>query len=202
MSWVHTLMASSNRLARIQQGHGAVLPPRAMAEAAADLCLRYRELLTDSLFCRDMPEAAGLPPAQRHLVAGGADAPHVLRCNLDHALALLVEAGVEGEHALEAVRSVEAALRDPQWEPPDAEQLFVRLRDARDAACALRASLAQRAEAAEGVFRLRRMGLAGVGLVLAGVSAAALAPVAAAGAVAGAIGTTIFQHNTRGLKES
>jgi hypothetical protein len=82
-----------------------------------------------------------------------------------------------------------------------------------EAVCELSDRLRAETTAAENRFKLRRAGYAGAGLVILGVTGSALAlvagPVVAAGAVAAAgvgavanaIGSTMFQRNTHGLRE-
>jgi hypothetical protein len=125
-----------------------------------------------------------------------------------------VEAGLDGRFALDVVRSVESVITQNGTTPIEPRAFFGQLRDAMEAVCELSDRLRTETTAAESRFKLRKAGYAGAGLALVGLTGSALAvvagPVVAAGAVAAAgigavanaIGSTMFQHNTHGLRES
>ena len=202
-SWVYDLIGSTNRVARLRSTGGLRLPVTAQAQAASDLCTTYWKLLLDPEFRQFIQQAL---PSSRLEFEGDA-----LRRNISEAIALLVEAGVEGEHAVAALRSV----LEP---PPDFRRLFFpsilnpqefffRLQEAKDATCELSDRLRSEAAAEETHRKLRRAGFAAAGLALVGLTGGALAllagPAVAAGVVAAggggailtAIGTTVFDHN-------
>jgi hypothetical protein len=204
---VYDLIASTNRVARLRSTGGLRLPVTAQAQAASDLCTTYWKLLLDPEFRQFIQQALPSSPLEFEEDA--------LRRNITEAIALLVEAGVEGEHAVAALRSV---LEPPRPRPPgfwplsfpsiiNPQEFFFRLRDAKDATCELSDLLRSEAAAEETRRKLRRAGFAAVGLALVGLTGGALAflagPAVAAGAVAAggggailtAIGTTVFDHN-------
>ncbi|WP_354211904.1 MULTISPECIES: hypothetical protein [unclassified Bradyrhizobium] len=132
------------------------------------------------------------------------------RCHVNEAIALLAEAGVDGEFAVEALRKLEEEMRGPgaQLETVNAVNFFKRLHAVKKNVCALKSTLISKAEAEAGAHSFCRIALAGVGLALTGlvggglvlVAAPVAGPVAvgtaAGAAVLSAIGTTIFQHYT------
>ena len=210
-SWTYNVIAATNRVARLRSGGSARLPLRAQAAAASELCKTYWQLLLDPEFKQYVEKAiaessAGLARLTTFVTVTE------LRCHISEAVALLVEAGVDGTQAIEAVRSVEELVSSGTLEGIEPRAFFARLRDAKDAMCELRDRLRVEAAAEESRWKLRRAGLAGAGLALVGLVGCTLAVVAApavgvsaAAAAAGssiltAIGTTVFDHNTQGLK--
>jgi hypothetical protein len=214
MSWTSDLISSANRIARLRSGGPAQLSPKVQAAAASELCTTYWKLLLDSGFRQDIERAAGpvSPPDQVAINSLKQDQTQ-LRCHIDEAIALLVEAGLDGKFALDAVRSVQSVISQNGTIPIEPRAFFVQLRDAMEAVCALTDRLRTETTTAESRFKLRKAAYAGAGLVIVGLTGSALAivtgPVVAAGAVAAAgigavanaIGSTMFQHNTHGLKE-
>jgi hypothetical protein len=202
---VYDLIASTNRVARLRSTGGLRLPVTAQAQAASNLCTTYWKLLLDPEFRQFIQQALPSSPLQ---FEGDA-----VRRNISEAIALLVEAGVEGEHAVAALRSVLEPPGPPSLPPlffpsiSNPEEFFLRLQEAKDATCELSDRLRSEAAAEETRRKLRRAGFAAAGLALIGLTGGALAvlagPVVAAGAVAAggggtiltAIGTTVFDHN-------
>jgi hypothetical protein len=216
-SWVYDVIGSTNRIARLTSGGQAYLPLRAQAAAASELCTTYWKLLLDPEFKRHIEEsvemtARGIRDLQRN--------PDLneLRCHANQAVALLVEAGLDGKFALDEVRSVQDALSElvgafrggkskAVWTPVVETAAFFRLlRDAQEAVCDLSGQLRTEAISRESRFKLWKAELATAGLGLVGTPAAvigepALAVGAGVGAMMNVIGSTMFQHNTHGLKE-
>jgi hypothetical protein len=213
-SWIHDVTRSINRVERIKSGGPAQLSARAQAQIARELCRTYRKLLLDPEFKRYFDSVISNFPAS------GSFRQHQdeLRCHVSEAIALLVEAGVDGRQALDAVRSVETVLANPNGITLlGKKEFYNRLGDAKEVMCNLSDRLWEDVGSENNRFKLRRATLAGVGLVLTGLTGAALAVVAApaavagavvagaavagAGAISNAIGSTIFQHNANGLRE-
>jgi hypothetical protein len=172
--------------------------------------------LLDPSFRRDIENAANLQQNQWANIEklNLREDIHVLRSHVNEAILVLMEAGVDGEFALEAVREVEQALGEFEFSlhKINPEEFFWRLRNAKVTVCKLADDLAAQFEAERRSFQLRRLALAGAGLVLVGAAASGLGVIfgpAAAAAGAGAIGVgvvaqavmqtigaTIFQHYT------
>lgn len=215
MSWVIRNIRATNRVARALRGGTVRLPTRAIAEATAELCANYRSLQLDTGFGADIVDAAR---AQTILIRSGnhtSDLIKELPCHFDHAIALLVEAGVEGEAAAEAVRSVQELFpskrlswirepdvarlpksRDEVFGPGiDVREFFRRLHVAQREVCQLHAVLGEAAASEERRTKLKRMTLAGIGLAVLGVAAGPLGwihPVVAGGAGA-VLGSEVFK---------
>jgi hypothetical protein len=213
MSWIPGLIGSANRIARLRSGGPAQLPPRVQAAAASELCATYWKLLLDSGFRQDIERAMRVSPEEQPAINSLKQNQTQLRCHIDEAIAFLVEAGLDGKFALDAVRSVESAITQNGTMPIEPRAFFGQLRDAMEAVCELSDRLRAETTAAESRFKLRQAGYAGAGLALLGLTGSALAvvagpavvagavAVAGIGAVANAIGSTMFQHNTHGLRE-
>jgi hypothetical protein len=159
--------------------------------------------------------ARGAPPP------GFTPTTTAFQSHVNTAIALLVAAGVDGEQAVAALRSIQGLLNPPPTTPGAGEAVatqpslvklpqpwdqppgfFELLRDAKDAACEL-----SRLHGERTAGRGRRLTFAAVGLVLLGVATApvavpivgatgvAAAAVAAGGHILGAFGALIFVHN-------
>jgi len=213
MPWVPELITSANRIARLRSGGPAQLPPKIQAAAASELCTTYWKLLLDSGFRQDVERALRVSPEEQTAIDRLKQNQTELRCHIDEAIAFLVEAGLDGKFALDAVRSVESVITEWGPIPIEPRVFFELLRDAMEAVCELSDRLHAQTTAEESRFKLRRAGYAGAGLALVGLTGSALAvvagpavaagavAVAGIGAIANAIGSTMFQHNTHGLRE-
>jgi hypothetical protein len=164
-------------------------------------------LLLDPEFRRYIEERLSPPQPDQEVPSSvrfvGAQIDH----HISVAIALLVEGGVRGELAADALRSVANELTPSPGPFREPNQFFQRLRDAEDAACDLADSLRAEAAAEDARIRLRRLGFAAAGLALVGLTGSALALVAApavafgvaavggGGAIVNAIGMTMFDHN-------
>jgi hypothetical protein len=164
---------------------------------ARELCTAYSKLLADSGFSQSIQQTL------QTLSSPGFEAT-ALRNHVNAAIALLVQAGVDGAQAVDALNSIQNRLTSGVTLPSIREPLpfFQLLRDAKNTACELSDRLQRQ--------RRRRLVLAAVGLALVGLSGGALgvlaAPVGAAlvpgvvgggGAMAGALGVFIFEENAR-----
>jgi hypothetical protein len=110
MPWVPDLISSANRIARLRSGGPAQLPPRVQAAAASELCTTYWKLLLDSGFRQDIERAMRVSPEEQSVINSLKQNQTQLRCHLDEAIAFLVQAGLDGKFALDAVRSVESVI--------------------------------------------------------------------------------------------
>jgi hypothetical protein len=201
-SWVYDLIRSTNRVADLKGRKGLV----ARANAASSLCTTYWTLLLDPEFRKFIEQPGSAPDPEQETSASARFARTALHQHIGTAIALLVMAGVQGEHAADALRSVEEELeRERHAVPPS---IFFRvLVDAKDATCDVADCLRTEAAAEESRIRLRRLGFAAVGLALLGLTASGLALVASpamamsavaaggGGAILKVIGTTIFTSN-------
>jgi hypothetical protein len=187
----------------------------ARANAASNLCTTYWTLLLDPEFRRFIEQTLSSSDSEQQTPASARFERTALHQHIDIAIALLVMGGVKGEHAADALRSVEMEL-----ERIDVRELAARgphhffslLVDAKDATCDVADCLRTEAAVEESRIRLRRLGFAAVGLTLLGLTASGLALVASpaiamsavaaggGGAILNAIGTTIFTHNVERAK--
>jgi hypothetical protein len=203
MAWENDLIRTTNEIARLNRRGGR----QALARAARELCTAYSNLLTDSGFAQSIQRTL------QRASSPGFEAT-TLRSHVNTAIALLVAAGVDGEQAVAALRSIQNPPPTPSIAGqtddarpsvvtlPEPEKFFELLRDAKDTACELSRLHGERASG-----RRRRLGFAAVGLALVGLSVAPVAvPVVAATGVAaagvagvchilGAVGALIFVHN-------
>jgi hypothetical protein len=188
MAWVNDLIRSTNRSARILRGGEAEISLQAQAAVASELCRRYWDLLLDPTFKRDMEEAYDRQQKLKKNITNLGGNPRELWCHCNEAIALLGEAGMDSEYALEAVRSVQEMLANPNLKLGQIEpsEIFVRLQNAKKAVCRLRDELKVRAATESRHSFLRKLAVRGGGLVLVGLSATPLAAVVAAPIVAGA----------------
>jgi hypothetical protein len=198
-SWMNELAASANQIERLRRTGGL----QAQAQGARDLCTIYTDLLINTDFRRVIEQQLQTIPSQ-----GFPLQPPELRLHIGEAIKLLVEAGVNGELAVDALRSVEELLTSagvtlpPNTQP---EAFFGRLRDAKVHTCELSELLQTEAASETRGRRLRGLAYAGVGLALVGatggglalVAAPVLGSVAAGGgtAILAAIGAIIFDRN-------
>jgi hypothetical protein len=206
MSWVNDLILSANRLERGRRP----VSVRHLANVADEFCLRYRALLLDRSFRDDLEEAVrlALPPGVGAGVKGrlGKEVDAQIRAHLAQALRLLLEAGVKGEVAMEAIGAAEEALERESWHLVQltAQETFEKIRQARKHVCSLAWDLAAQAAAAERSSRIKGAGIGLVGLAAVGIAVAPIAtvPVVIAGgaAVVTAIGGYIFREGVNKLR--
>jgi hypothetical protein len=204
-AWVNNLIRSTNRVYRVRSSGGRQLPVTALAQAASDLCTTYWELLLDPEFSQFIQQHVLSPSPPTPLVSS--EQREELRRNIREAILLLVEAGVDGELAVAALRSVEEVGPFVFSTITNPRVFFSRLREAKDLTCELSDRLRSEAASEATYTRRRRLGFAGVGLVLVGLTGAGLAVLAApavaagvvalgaGGAILTAIGTTVFDQN-------
>jgi hypothetical protein len=204
MSWIAESIRETNRAARVLRGGPSRLSPSDVEEVVAGLCQHYTNLIFDPSFRRDIEFVADkLTPSFK----AQPDQPE-LHCHFNEAIALLAEAGVDGELAVEALRDLEQAVldEDAYLDPIWTAGFFDKLSIARKRVCAVRHSLLAQSETNNLSFR--KYAWANIGLAVVGLSAsgaALLTPPAASGAaivtggaaVLSAIGSTLFQHSTK-----
>jgi hypothetical protein len=203
MSWVAGAIRSTNAAARVLRGGPVKLGTNVLSDMASELCTFYWGLLIDPSFRRDIESAAQVQSEQWSAIL---DYKDDMDCHFNAAIALLAEAGLDGEAAAEAVRSLKANFASLQELRSD--HFFQQLREVKRAVCELNGRLLLEIEEERKEVRLRRITRAGVGLSLIGVSAAALAvasattllaPAAVATAagwgILSAIGSRLFETN-------
>jgi hypothetical protein len=204
MAWVSEQKQLTNRAARVLRGGPAELPTHELANVISGLCDHYSSLMLDTGFRRDIEHSQN--QQSLHSTAITSAVNQEFHCHINEAIALLAEAGVDGELAVEALRAFEEEMRLPgaQLGTMNTEDFFKRLHAVKKAVCALKSTLVSKAEAEAFEHSFRRITLAGVGLALVGlvgsglvlISGPVTAPVAAGTAVLSAIGATLFQHFT------
>jgi hypothetical protein len=182
MAWENDLIRTTNEIARLNRKGGH----KALALGARELCTAYSNLLADSGFAESVRKT--LPTAS----SPGVQVSE-LRSHVNTAIALLVEAGVDGEQAVDALRSIQGLLNPPT--PPVAGQVvtlpapqefFELLRDAKDTACELSRLHGERTSR-----RRRWLVIALVGGVLLGLPAAPVAASVLAAVGGAAVGTIV-----------
>ena len=226
-SWENDLVESANRLGRLRAVEQGPVSARLKADIAAEFCMRYRNLLFDRSFGQTIREIAevSLPAAkpagesrakpdlartsrvlQRPALATPVAADEELRAHVARAMYLLLEAGVDGEVAMEAIRKAEEALeRGVPVTQLIADDLLRNIQDARRRVCALAQELAEEAATAEQWVKIKGAGVALVGLALVGAAAAPIATTAlatAGTAIMAAIGGLIFNEGYDQLKKA
>jgi hypothetical protein len=168
MAWENDLIRATNEIARLSRRGGR----RALTRAARELCTAYSNLLTDAGFAQAIRQTLPSSPAP------GATA---LRSHVNTAIALLVEAGVDGALAVDALHSIDDLLTSGPVPSISQGEFFKLLRNAKDAACELSGGV--HGERTRRI--LRGLAVAGVGLVLVVLPVTAVAaPVLAAATAA------------------